>query len=139
MIGTESPSNILRILLVEDTPDDAELIALALRRAGLAFCLVRVENEPQLRSQLRQEMPHIALCDYHLPGFNCHRVLDIVRALPVPPPVVVVSRRIGTSEEVEAIRRGAAGCVRKDRLGDLAAAIRSALKDRRRPSAPSAG
>jgi CheY-like chemotaxis protein len=135
MIGTESPSNTLRILLVEDTADDAELIALALRRTGLAFSLVRVENEAQLQSQLRLETPDIVLCDYHLPGFNCHRVLDIIRELPVPPPVVVVSRHVSATEEAETIRRGASGCVRKDRLGELAAAIMSSLRDRRGPQA----
>jgi CheY-like chemotaxis protein len=139
MIGAESPSNTLRILLVEDTADDAELIALALRRARLMFSLARVENEPQLQSQLRHEMPDVILCDYHLPGFNCHRVLDIVRRLPVPPLVVVVSRHISGSEEVDVIRQGAAGCIRKDRLGELAAAIRSTVKDRRGRAAPSAG
>jgi CheY-like chemotaxis protein len=131
MIGTASPSDTLRILLVEDTADDAELIALALRRVGLMFSLARVENEPQLQSRLRQEMPDIVLCDYHLPGFNCHRVLDIVRERASPPPMLVVSRHISGSEEAEALRRGAAGCVRKDRLGELAAAITSTLQNRR--------
>jgi CheY-like chemotaxis protein len=103
---------------------------------------VRLENEPQLQSQLLRETPDIVLCDYHLPGFNCHRVLDIIREVPMPPPVVVVSRHISATEEAEAMRRGAAACIRKDRLADLAAAITSTLQDRCRreaqPPSPSA-
>jgi CheY-like chemotaxis protein len=139
MIGTESTSNTLRILLVEDMADDAELLALALRRARLVFSITRVDNEAGVDGRLRQEMPDIVLCDYHLPGFSCHRVLEIVRELPDAPPVVVVSRHISDCEQLEVLQQGAAACVRKDRLGDLAAAIMSAVKDRHGVAAPSAG
>jgi CheY-like chemotaxis protein len=139
MSGTESTSNTLRILLVEDMADDAELLTLALRRARLAFSLTCVDNEAGLRARLGQQMPDVVLCDYHLPGFSCHRVLDIVRELPAAPPVVVVSRDISDSERLEVLRQGAAACVRKDRLVDLAAAIMSAVRGRRGVAAPSAG
>ncbi len=58
----------LRILIVEDVPEDAELIQRELRVAGLVFEAARVDEEAQLLAALDTFRPDIVLSDYRLPG-----------------------------------------------------------------------
>src|SRR5258707_10968429 len=60
----------LRILLVEDSPDDAELIGFALRKMAFAFSIDRVETGEALNASLDASTPDVVLCDHHLPRFS---------------------------------------------------------------------
>lgn len=118
----------MRILIVEDSPDDADLMQIALRRAGLAFSAVRVETEPDFLGALQADPPAIILCDYHLPEFSCERVLEIVAGGQLQVPVIVVSRHITAAEALGVLRLGARACLSKDRMDQLAPAISSYLE-----------
>lgn len=134
---TAPDSPMLRILLVEDSPDDAELIELALRRAGIRFVAERVETEAGLRESLPRANPHVVLCDYHLPRFSCHGALAVAEEVRPGLPVIVVSRHISEAEASEVLRRGAKAWVRKDRLCDLASKLEPlALKSSPPPAPP---
>lgn len=131
---------VLPILLVEDSLDDAELIAIALRRAGLHFSLACVDTEPDFRRAVQQG-PRIILCDFHLPRFSCEHVLEAATALGTP--VIVVSRHIDEDASASVKRMGAAAVLSKRRLGELAGEITACLArhEARRAAAevPSAG
>jgi two-component system sensor histidine kinase UhpB len=121
--------NPLRILLVEDSADDAELIGFALRNAPFTFTAERLETAEALRAALDAGTPDVVLCDYHLPSFSMAEALRIVRverALDIP--FIVVSHLIGEDAAVEAMRNGADDYLMKGRLGRLPGAIAAVLE-----------
>jgi hypothetical protein len=61
---------VLRILLVEDNRDDADLVRFALEDAGLVFELLRVGDEAALREAVASFAPDAAACDLNLPGYS---------------------------------------------------------------------
>jgi two-component system, NarL family, sensor histidine kinase UhpB len=118
----------IRILLVEDSADDEELLAFALRNASFAFSIQRVDTEPDFTAALGTPVD-VILCDYHLPRFSMTRALQIARherRLDIP--FIVVSRLIGEDAAVDAMRKGADDYLLKGRLGRLPAAIEAALE-----------
>ncbi len=121
------------VLLVEDSPDDAELIGFALRNAPNGVNLRRVETEPEFRAALEgSPTPDAILCDYHLPRFSMPRALQIVRdECHLDIPFIVVSRVIGEDAAVEAMQKGANDYLLKGRLGRLAAALVQAIEGAR--------
>ncbi len=71
---------MLRILLVEDSPDDAELLRFALDDAGIAHDLRRVWSRTALLDALRDDAPTLAISDLNLPGFGGVEALRLVQA-----------------------------------------------------------
>ena len=126
----DSKPTEVRILLVEDDADDAELVASALRRARFRFSIVRVEEDAGFGAALSAAIPDVVLCDFHLPRFGIRRAFEIMEARGLSIPVIVVSRHITDVERVATLQRGAVDCVRKDRLAHLPAAILAALRRR---------
>jgi two-component system sensor histidine kinase UhpB len=118
-----------RIVLVEDSPDDAELIGFALRNAPFNFFVERVETLEEFVAKLALDTPDVILCDYHLPRFSMREALRIVReerGLDIP--FIVVSRLIGEDAAVEAMQNGADDYLLKGRLGRLPASIEATLE-----------
>jgi DNA-binding response OmpR family regulator len=116
----------LRAILVEDNPDDARRIARELQRAGFETNWQRVDLEEQFVLALDDDV-QLVLSDNGLPAFDAFRVLDVLRANEHPAPLVIVCREAGEDEAVEAVRRGAAGYVVKDRIDELGRAVTRAL------------
>lgn len=120
------------LLLIEDSPDDEELVGFALRNAPFKFKLRRVETREELLAALDASRPDVVLCDFHLPRFSMQEALRIVREEQgLDTPFIVVSRLIGEDAAVQAMRDGADDYVLKNRLGRLPSAIESTL-DRKR-------
>lgn len=119
-----------RIVHVEDTPDDAELVALALRNTPYAANIVRVETEEEYVAQFRDSAPDVVLCDYQMPRFTAERALEILRERQLDVPFLVVSHHIGESTAVIAMQQGASDYLSKSRLDRLPKAIASALERR---------
>lgn len=120
---------MLRIVCIDDEPDDVELIRLALARAGRDAEVHRVDDELGLRRSL-ETPPHLLLCDYSMPRFSAERALALVAASAHPVPVVVVTRAIGEDAVVQLFRAGAKDYVAKDKLALLPAVIERVLRDR---------
>lgn len=70
----------LRVLLVEDSEDDALLLERQLRRGGLDAITRRVDSAAELRAALIQQPWDVIITDHNLPGFDSHAALEVVRA-----------------------------------------------------------
>ena len=116
----------LRVLLVEDSADDALLLEREIRRGDFDVALTRVENEAQFLSAMSQPWD-VVVSDYVLPRFTALGVLRHLRHLRLDIPTIVVSGTVTESELVEAMRAGAHDYVQKQNLARLVAAIRREL------------
>jgi signal transduction histidine kinase len=123
------PAEPLRILLLEDTDSDAELVQRALRRGELAFDLRRVETEAAFTRELHAWNPEVVLADYRLPTFDGLAALEIVRLSDAGLPFIFVSGTLGDEKAVEVLKLGATDYVLKDRLSRLVPAIQRALSE----------
>ncbi|GAB3342809.1 MULTISPECIES: response regulator [Marilutibacter] len=81
----------LRLLLIEDSADDAELTTLELADAGIEFHYVRVQDEHALLRALDDFNPQCVLSDLNLPGFSGEQALELVRTHAPRVPFVYVS------------------------------------------------
>ena len=85
----------LRVLLIEDSADDAELLRFALEEAGLSVECMRVCSEIGLRDALACFPASVVLSDLNLPGFSGQRALEMVRAAAPQVPFVFVTGWLG--------------------------------------------
>jgi PAS domain S-box-containing protein len=121
-------STPLRVLIVEDSADDAELVLHALRRGGYAPTCERVATAADLRAALQQPW-EVVLSDYKMPGFSGLAALVEVRATDPDVPFILVSGTIGEDMAVQAMKTGANDYVMKDQLARLVPAIQRELKE----------
>ncbi|MDQ2696418.1 MAG: EAL domain-containing protein [Pseudomonadota bacterium] len=127
----ESTDSVVRVLVVEDAPTDAELIIRQLRRTGIAAVSRRVETETGFRQALAEFAPDIVLSDFSLPDFDGLTALGIVRQLRPDIPFIFISGTIGEDRAVAAMKEGAADFLLKDRLARLGPAVVKALEKKR--------
>jgi PAS domain S-box-containing protein len=116
----------LSVLLLEDNPDDADLLVFELRRAGFVPSWRRVDSQPDFLDALG-DRPQIILADYSLPQFNALDALHLLRTGGHDIPAIVVSGAMSEEACVDALRHGAVDYLLKDRLTRLGAAVRHAL------------
>ncbi len=117
----------LRVLCVEDVPEDAELCVLALRAAGYAVEYEVVADRADFRQQLSAGDFDIALVDYTLPGWNGLEALQELRAAGSDLPAIMVTGSLGDEMAVECVQQGACDYVLKHRLVRLPLAVARAL------------
>ena len=129
MLDSSSSNVSLRLLLVEDNPDDAELILRTLRKGGYNLDSLRVDNEQDLRSALENSTWDIVLSDYSLPGFSGLAALNVLKELNLDIPFMIISGTIGEDVAVEAMRLGAHDYLMKNNLIRLVPAIQRELHD----------
>ncbi len=97
----------LRALIVEDDPDDAQLILRELTQGGFEVTHTIVETAADLRAALERERWDIILCDYALPHLRGSAALPLVRELCPDTPFIFVSGTIGEDIAVAAMKAGA--------------------------------
>lgn len=120
----------LRILLLEDSDFDTELIIRAIRRGGVDFVYTRVQTQEEFLKGLEEFNPDIILADYRLPLFDGSKALKIAKEHSPEVPVLVVSGTVGEETAVDLLRNGATDFVLKDRLiGRLVPAVRRAMSE----------
>lgn len=119
----------LRILHVEDSADDAELLCLALQSAGMTADCRRVETLPALRAALEEGGWSAIVSDFKLPSFTAYDVLNALRDSGHDIPLIVVSGFIGERDAVALMKSGAHDYVMKDNLARLAPAIEREIKE----------
>src|SRR6266404_245976 len=119
----------IKVLLVEDTVEDAELLIREMRKGGLELVAHRVDTREALEQALEQLRPDIILCDYSLPGFGGMTALQMVKQYRPDTPFIFVSGNIGEERAIEALKQGATDYVLKDNRARLVPAIQRALSE----------
>jgi PAS domain S-box-containing protein/diguanylate cyclase (GGDEF)-like protein len=123
----ERTDDRLKVLLVEDSDADAELMLRALRDLRTPFEHARVATEQALRRALAEYAPDVVLSDFSMPGFSGQQALAIVREHDPGMPFLFVSGTIGEELAIDALQRGAVDYVLKDNLRRLGPAVERAL------------
>lgn len=120
----------IRLLLVEDSDDDAALVLRELKRTGFDVKFHRVQTAPALEASLAEAFD-IVLCDYTMPQLDAPTALDIVRRCSVDVPFIVVSGTVGEDTAVEVMRAGANDYLLKGNLTRLGPAVTREIRDGR--------
>ncbi len=135
--ANQSESALLRVLMIDDSPDDALLLVEHLRNGGYAPLWRRVDNEAMLLSALDSDWD-VVLADYTMPAFSGRRALELVLQNAPGLPFIFVSGTLGEDTAVEGLQAGAADYVTKNDLRRLLPAIareRAADRSRREQAA----
>jgi two-component system, cell cycle sensor histidine kinase and response regulator CckA len=119
----------LRVLLVEDSPDDATLLLLELRRGGFDVTSSRVDTAEATAAALPQADWDLVIADFSMPGFSGVEALDLVRAHHADVPFMFVSGTMGEELAVRAMKLGASDYFVKGNLKRLCPAIDRELRD----------
>ena len=124
----------LRVLLVEDSENDALLLLRELRRGGYEPLYERVSTPEEMERALEEARKRgkpweVVLSDYYMPRFRGPDALDLLRGLGYDTPFVVVSGKIGEDAAVAMMRAGAQDYVAKENLARLCPAIERELRE----------
>jgi diguanylate cyclase (GGDEF)-like protein/PAS domain S-box-containing protein len=126
----ESDPPPIRVLMVEDSAPDVELVLRQLKRDGLHVVNHVVIVEDEFRQALSKFSPQLILSDFSLPKFDGISALRIARAEAPAIPFIFVSGTIGEERAIEALKNGASDYVLKENLRRLVPAIRGAMRER---------
>lgn len=118
----------LRLLLVEDSDDDAALIQQHLKRNGLDCLIHQVMTAASLEEALAEGGWDLILCDYVMPSFDALGALKIVSASSPDVPVIIVSGTVGEDVAVASLKHGAKDYILKQNLTRLGPAVKNELK-----------
>jgi DNA-binding NtrC family response regulator len=119
----------LRILSLEDDPNDTELIQAALEAEGLTCKMVRVDTQAAFRAYLEKGEIDLILADYTLPSFDGLSALRLAMSTLPEVPFIFVSGTLGEEVAIEALQIGATDYVLKTRLSRLAPSVLRALRE----------
>ena len=120
----------LKLLVIEDSEDDFELLVAHLRRRGRTLDARRVEEAEGLREALAAGPWDAVISDYNLPRFDCIEALGIVAGAAPFTPFLIVSGHLGEDAAVNAIHAGADDYVMKQNLARLVPAIERSMASR---------
>jgi PAS domain S-box-containing protein len=123
-------SQPVRVLILEDNPNDAELVVGELRRAGFEPDWRRVDTEKDYLANLNDGFD-VILSDYAMPGFGGMRALELLKQRGLGIPFIIVSGAMGEDAAVQAMKNGAADYLLKDRIGRLGPAVERVLEQER--------
>lgn len=119
----------LHLLIVEDVPEDAELIQLVLDEAGLQFTHKVTATIGGCRKLLQEEQWDAVLSDFRLPGATAYQVLETMQQLQLDIPLILITGTLGEEAAVECIKAGITDYVLKDRLVRLPMSLERSLRE----------
>lgn len=119
----------LRVLLIEDSDNDAQLLLRELRRLDYEVEYERVEVAQDLQSALTNRTWDIIICDYSLPRLSAPIALKILKSSNLDLPFIIVSGTIGEETAVSALKDGAHDFIVKDKYARLGPAIERELRE----------
>ncbi|MRR17883.1 MAG: PAS domain S-box protein [Deltaproteobacteria bacterium] len=120
----------LRVLMIEDSEDDALLLTRLLKKSGYEPSTERVQTAEDMISALSSRPWDILLCDYHLPGFSALDAIEILKKMNLDIPLIIVSGVIGEETALDCIHRGASDYIMKGNLARLGLAVKRALENK---------
>ena len=113
----------VRVLIVEDSRDDADLMIRYLRKGGFKPKALRVESAAGLSSALRKEYWDVVLCDHNMPGFDSVEALSIVNKSDKDIPFLLISDALPGDIATHLLENGAKATLSKQEMGDLVPAV----------------
>ncbi|MGK7953069.1 MAG: putative bifunctional diguanylate cyclase/phosphodiesterase [Xenococcaceae cyanobacterium] len=123
-------SKLLRVLIVEDSEDDAELLAIELERGGYRAIYERVETHSDMQTALKEQIHwDIILADYALPHFSAIAALDLLKDYQLDLPFIIVSGKIGEDTAIAAMKAGAHDYLLKGKLARLVPAVEREIRE----------
>lgn len=122
-------SSSLHLLILEDVPEDAELIALALEVSDICFSYDVVDTEAAFQTALQETRYDAVFSDYRLPSFNGLRAYERLQQSGQEIPFILITGSLGEEAAVECIKRGMTDYVLKDRLFRLPMVLQRALQE----------
>jgi CheY-like chemotaxis protein len=99
--------HILRVVIVDDSPADAELVARELRKGGDQIELVHVDSGSALLAALERAPCDVVISDYNMPGFSGPDALQLVKSRDADVPFILVSGTVGEEIAVQMLKAGA--------------------------------
>jgi len=126
----ESAAQELRILMLEDVEEDAELIECELQKGGIRFVAKHIRTEKAFREELDQFYPTLILADFSLPSFDGLSALAIAKEKRPQTPFIFVSGAIGEESAIETLKNGATDYVLKQRLSRLVPSVKRAVHEK---------
>lgn len=128
---TDAADQVLHILMIEDSEDDALLIMRTLKKGGYKPDVRRVETAATLSQALHEKSWDIILCDYNLPDFNAPAAITLLSESGLDIPLIIVSGVVGEERAADCMRLGARDYVMKDNLSRLCPAIFREIEEAR--------
>ncbi len=119
----------LRVLVVDDSTQDAELAVLELRRYGFAVTAEFAQTRAEIEENLGFFDWNIVLSDHAMPQLSSHDVLELLEERETPIPCIVVSGAVGEEAAVHLMQLGASDLINKSQLHRLGPAVDRALRE----------
>src|SRR5437899_321109 len=119
----------VRVLIIDDSDDDALLVVTHLRRGGIELTYERTETIQAVADALTARPPDIVICDYNLPGFSAQDALRVLRDSGLDASFILVSGAVGEETAAAIMKAGAHDFILKDRLSRLVPAVERELRD----------
>lgn len=122
----------LRILILEDSPDDLDLVERELKRGGIQFTSTVVKRKEEYERALKEFRPDVILSDHSLPQFNSVEAMQIWKNFQkennISIPFILITGSVSEEFAVQSIKAGADDYILKDRLKRLPSSIKSAIE-----------
>jgi PAS domain S-box-containing protein len=122
-------SPTFRILIIDDSSEDTQLIEKVLRKQWPALILERVVDKRGVQTALSKQNWDCVLCELFLPGFGAKQVLKLLKNINYDPPFIIISGIVNFEDVITLLKKGANEFVRKDNLARLVPAIERALDE----------
>lgn len=119
----------LKVLIIEDNPDDAELLILELEKGGYDITACRLDTPEAMRSALAAQPWDIILADYTMPRFSAPGALEVLKQSGLDIPLIVISGTVGEETAVECLKAGAHDFLVKGQLLRLLPAVNRELQE----------
>ena len=118
---------ILRILILEDFPEDTELINRKLKKDNFHFYSKIVDKKEDFLRELKDFQPDLIFSEYSMPQFTGLEALEIVREKTPNTPFIIITGSLDEETAVGCIKAGAWDYILKDNLSRLGSAVKSAM------------
>src|SRR5579871_1797719 len=125
----EPMSHGLRVLIVDDSESDAQLLVWELRRAGYHPSFERVDTAEAMGAALARQQWDVVISDYTMPGFSGRNALQLLRASGLDLPFIIVSESIDEAVAVQVMKAGAHDYLMKGNLKRLSVSIERELRE----------
>ena len=121
-------NKVLSVLIIDDSPDDAELPVKELRAAGYRLKTERVYNLAGMEAALQKDKWDMVLSDFTLLQYGAQMALELLKRKKLDTPLIVITRSLSDEDFAAVTAAGARDVIRKNYTGRLVPAIRRELE-----------